>query len=157
MAVPGTHSACPHLVSPPGAYFYLKHDSSEVEEALPGGRRREGRPQSHQAPTETVPQRAHLPLREAPVLRGWGRGLAVPPWGSLDVRAGLPADQSALRFRDFMLRVLSHVRNSCRFGYQQHAPTCTLMLSSVCFRYRNCVYTYRILPEDDKFTVQVSP
>lgn len=32
------------------------------------------------------------------------------------------------------------------------------MLSLVCFRYRNCVYTYRILPnEDDKFTVQVSP
>lgn len=33
-----------------------------------------------------------------------------------------------------------------------------LMSSLIYFRFRNCVYTYRILPnEDDKFTVQVSP
>lgn len=41
---------------------------------------------------------------------------------------------------------------------KKNVPAQALMLSLVCFRYRNCVYTYRILPnEDDKFTVQVSP
>lgn len=37
-------------------------------------------------------------------------------------------------------------------------PAQFLMSSLIYFRFRNCVYTYRILPnEDDEFTVQVSP
>lgn len=52
----------------------------------------------------------------------------------------------------------SHVRNSRHFRCQKNVPAWVLIRSLVYFRYRNCVYTYRILPnEDDKFTVQVSP
>lgn len=40
---------------------------------------------------------------------------------------------------------------------EMNSLTWVLTKPLVYFRYRNCVYTYRILPnEDDKFTVQVS-
>lgn len=66
----------------------------------------------------------------------------------------------APQFRDFVprLRKLREEFLSSQLLEKKNVPAWALMLSLVCFRYRNCVYTYRILPnEDDKFTVQVSP
>uniref|UniRef100_A0A673UJJ0 phosphatidylinositol-3,4,5-trisphosphate 5-phosphatase n=1 Tax=Suricata suricatta TaxID=37032 RepID=A0A673UJJ0_SURSU len=46
---------------------------------------------------------------------------------------------------------------SKRHGSKEAGDICFSSFSLVCCRYRNCVYTYRILPnEDDKFTVQAS-
>ncbi|XP_023580270.1 phosphatidylinositol 3,4,5-trisphosphate 5-phosphatase 1 isoform X2 [Trichechus manatus latirostris] len=52
----------------------------------------------------------------------------------------------------------SYVSNSCLFlvtrkmDFSAHV----LMKPLISFRYRNCVYTYRILPNEDKFSVQAS-
>lgn len=67
---------------------------------------------------------------------------------------------SAPKRRDFTPSFLEPWQEVSSFQSpeKKNFPTRDLIKSLVYFRYRNCVYTYRILPnEEDKFTVQVRP
>lgn len=75
-----------------------------------------------------------------------------------DVRAVAPQDSQLQSSGTSRSDAPSHVSDPCHVRYQENVPVWALIPPLLHFRYRNCVYTYRILPnEDDKFTVQVSP
>lgn len=89
--------------------------------------------------------------------RGQGRGLSP---GLLDVKADLHLGMVSPKVQRRHAQVPRAMSGIPVFSVPRdmNSLAWVLMESLVCFRYRNCVYTYRILPnEDDKFTVQVSP
>uniref|UniRef100_A0A8C0LIE6 SH2 domain-containing protein n=1 Tax=Canis lupus dingo TaxID=286419 RepID=A0A8C0LIE6_CANLU len=83
----------------------------------------------------------------------------VPCWNHGNITRSKAEELLSRTGKDgsFLVRASESISRAYALCVDMNSLAWVLMESLVCFRYRNCVYTYRILPnEDDKFTVQAS-